>query len=266
LPLADEPTAVKKDRLGTAEQVRLEPGDLLYLPRGYTHEAFTSECSSLHLTVGVNVYRWADLLHHALDNLTRQDARFRESVPPEAVTADDAPDGVRERFRELLRHLAGAACPDEACRALGDHFFDRLPALPNARFVSMKGLERVDSDTVVEKVAGGICRVMRHGDEVEIQFAGGRVAGPLKIAGALEFIAKASRFLVRALPDDLSQDAKVVLVRRLIRDGLLTAGAISAHGGKPAGPTPETVPATAPTAARRGNPAVESDNRVLVST
>ena len=38
----------------------LEPGDMLYMPRGWLHQALTSDEDSLHLTIGVNVYTWLD--------------------------------------------------------------------------------------------------------------------------------------------------------------------------------------------------------------
>ena len=46
-----------------------------------------------------------------------------------------------------------------------------------------------------------------------------------KIAGALDFIARTDEFAVRDLPDDLTGEAKLVLVRRLIHEGLLTVAA-----------------------------------------
>ena len=38
----------------------------MYIPRGFIHEAFASEASSLHITVAVSVFRWADLMRAAL--------------------------------------------------------------------------------------------------------------------------------------------------------------------------------------------------------
>src|SRR5207253_2896853 len=70
LPLACEKANVPRSSLGPPQEVRLEAGDLLYIPRGHAHEAFTSDQPSLHLTIGINVYRWSDLLQHALKDLT----------------------------------------------------------------------------------------------------------------------------------------------------------------------------------------------------
>ena len=58
--------------------VTLQAGDTLYLPRGWLHEAKTSETDSLHLTVGVNVYTWMDAFRAALDSCAGE-VEFRRS-------------------------------------------------------------------------------------------------------------------------------------------------------------------------------------------
>src|SRR5262249_26034330 len=51
LPLVDERFNLPRERLGQAREMELNPGDLLYVPRGHVHEAFTSQDTSVHLTV-----------------------------------------------------------------------------------------------------------------------------------------------------------------------------------------------------------------------
>lgn len=54
-----------------------------------------------------------------------------------------------------------------------------------------------------------------------IRFPGNSVSGPAAIAPALHFISRAERFLVRDLPDQLSDDSKILLTKRLVREGLI---------------------------------------------
>jgi ribosomal protein L16 Arg81 hydroxylase len=222
LPLAEDKMSLPRARLGSPREVRLEAGDLLYIPRGHAHEAFTTDSSSLHLTVGVNVYRWADLLHQALAEVTRRDARFRETLPPGTILGQPLPAGVMQRFQELLRALEQAARPEDAARRLGDQFFDELAMLPAATFVPPEGVERMSLDTLLARRPGAICRVLVDGEGAVIEFPGGRLGGPARIAAALHFVAGTERFPVRDLPDGLGDDAKLVLARRLVREGLLS--------------------------------------------
>lgn len=221
LPLVGERYQVARDELGPPREMRLGPGDLLYVPRGHIHEAFTAECASLHLTVGINVFRWADLLHQALADLTRADERFRESLPPGALGGPDVPASVAVRFRELLDVLGQQARAADAVRRLGDEFFGGLQPLPGAHFASPKGEEDLDLDTVLARRPGMVCRVVEERAWAAIEFPGGRVGGPLKIAPALRFIAGTERFAIGALPDDLGPGGKLVLARRLLRERLL---------------------------------------------
>ncbi len=221
LPLIDERFETPKDRLGPPRDVVLNPGDLLYIPRGHVHEAFTSEAPSLHLTVGVNVYRWADLLHEALDDLARRDVRLRESLPPGGLASTQAAAVLKNQFQELLAAVTQEASIEGAVQNLGTQFFSQLPALPEARFTAPPETDGIDADTVLEKSAGVVCRVIESPGWVEIEFPGGRVGGPPKIASALRFVASRERFAVRELPDSLGQEGKLVLARRLVRERLL---------------------------------------------
>jgi hypothetical protein len=47
------------------------------------------------------------------------------------------------------------------------------------------------------------------------------VSGPAWLAGSLRWIAKTPRFRVDAIPGDISLNSKLVLTRRLVKEGLL---------------------------------------------
>lgn len=221
LPLVDERFNIPRDQLGPAREVELQAGDLLYIPRGFVHEAFTAECASLHLTVGVNVYRWADLLGEALVDLTRNDRRFRESVPRNLLATSDAARAAHEPFQALLAALASDARVEQAARLLGDQFFANLSPLPGTRSAPQADSPELDLETLVEKPPGLVCRVVDEGSWVVLQFPGGEVGGPGKIRSALHHVALHDRFPIGALPADLSGDAKLVLARRLLKERVL---------------------------------------------
>jgi ribosomal protein L16 Arg81 hydroxylase len=220
LPLAIAAAPTLEGPLGEPlMEIELHAGDLLYLPRGYIHEAFTSECSSLHVTVAVAVLRWADLLGSALTLVAAQDVRFREAVPVGFLNTSGA--ALQERLQELLHLLAAKARANEAVDHLAEQFIGKLPALPGGQFVPPEEIEQIDLDTVLEKAPGVISRVNMEKGSVSIQYPGNRIRGPRQIAPALRFIAAETRFAVRSLPDSLTSQSKLVLVRRLVREGLL---------------------------------------------
>ena len=94
---------------GTRWDRRRCRGRTLYLPRGWLHEAATSDSDSLHITVGVSVYTWVDAFKAALDDC-RDDVEFRRT---EYEQGDVAASGWPEEWP--------AATPEEATE-----FFEKL--------------------------------------------------------------------------------------------------------------------------------------------
>ena len=223
LPLAADSVPLTKRPKNPTLEITLRAGDLLYIPRGHVHEASTEEVASMHLTVGVNVYRWADLLRHALICMCRRNVSFREAIPGGALPADASQLNVQ--FQALVESFASQAANDglfeQALESLGSQFFSQLEMLPCGQFGNHDDLAGLGVDTLLERDVLAICRVVENEQGVAMEFPGNRVGGPPRIASALRFIAGANRFTAGELPDDLSVDARLMLVRRLVREGLL---------------------------------------------
>jgi hypothetical protein len=223
LPLQDAFEPIPREQIGAPiKEVHVKAGDLIYMPRGFIHEAFASDESSLHITVAVSVFRWADLVQAALACLSAKDVRFRRSVPIGALGGGDIAGDLRTQFEELLQQLVRGARVEDAMAALGDQFIGDMAVLPGAHFLPPEEIDRIELETVLERSKGMVCRVVEDAASVSIQFPGSRMRAPTHLRPALEFISKASRFPVGALPGGLSDNSKLILAKRLIRDGLLT--------------------------------------------
>jgi ribosomal protein L16 Arg81 hydroxylase len=231
LPTPNDQAAVAKDRLGPPKQeVLLKAGDLLYIPRGHVHEAFTSEHESLHLTVGVNVQRWVDLLQQALAGAAAADVEFRRSLSPGAICAEAIAPNLKETFHELLQRFVSRADLDSAVGAMAQSFVGKLSALPHDYFASVD-FDRLSLETVVERAPGVIGRVVETEVQATLHATGTRIDGPANIAPALRYIARTERFTPGSLPGDLTAEAKLALVRRLFRERLLVQASDPAADG-----------------------------------
>ena len=131
-PLASDTVGTPAQPLGAAREVCLKPGDLLSVPRGHVHDAYTSDSYSLHLTVGINVYRWADLIQHAVTCASRREPRFRRAIPGGALPGRDSGPGrgrarrrVRPRRRGARAAAANAPAGGRARRGADRHRLDR---------------------------------------------------------------------------------------------------------------------------------------------
>lgn len=222
-PMMDESQQfIAQDKLcAPLYEVVLNAGDLLYIPRGYVHEALTSDCSSLHLTVGIATFSWADLISNALRSVSEQNVSFRKSLPIGFLNHDEMIESLKHQFKELLELLSNTAIED-AINQLAKKFFRQMSPLPDGHFTQIDDLSQINLDTIVEKRKGMICRIIREEGSISIQFPGNKVTGPNYIEPALRFIAASEAFRVRAISETLSDNGKLVLVRRLIKEGLLT--------------------------------------------
>ncbi len=179
--------------------VTLHAGDTLYLPRGWLHQALTSEDDSLHITVGVNVRRWIDEARAELD-AAESELAFRQTLdaeePPELPILDAQAARARSRARFV-----------QSRRPILDGQLSELRALP--ALTSEDELER--RDTVIADLDG-----------TTLTFEGKTLRFPARLEPELEFLVSTDApFRPSELPGDLDGAGRLVLVKRLVREGFL---------------------------------------------
>jgi Cupin superfamily protein len=189
--------------------VTLRAGDTLYLPRGWLHEALTSEGDSLHLTVGLGAYTWIDAFKDALEEC-RDELAFRRSVPEEA-------DGRDELMALLERRLR----PEDAARRRRERFVRTRRPILDGQLELVLALDRLTLDTTVERRATVIAD-LHDEDGLTLSFEGKEVVFPDRARPELEHIFESAEPVVpRQLPGTLDEEGRLVLVRRLVREGFL---------------------------------------------
>ncbi|MEP6909202.1 MAG: cupin domain-containing protein [Actinomycetota bacterium] len=191
--------------------VTMRAGDSLYLPRGWLHQAMTSDTPSLHMTVGVNVATWVDALHAALDETGKDEVALRRGVPADG----QAPDG-------LLELLAARLEPDAvSSRARRRFVRTRRPVREDA-FDQVRALEALDLETPLERRETVIFDLSVDAAEVKLSFEGRDLRFPARVGSELEFVASAEEpFRLADLPGRLDDSGRLVLGRRLVREGFL---------------------------------------------
>ena len=210
-----------------SESFDLNAGDALYIPRGLMHDARTSEAAghSLHVTFGALFTSWADVLAEALGRWALNDAHGRRGLP--VGFARDGFDGTdaKRTLAEALRRFAAAAEGD--AKGVLEHFAQDLvdtrhPRLPG-QFAQLQRLPELSVDTVVGVRPGVVPRV-EEGTEQALLSCYGRVLGfPVYAMSALRFAVSSERFTARDLPTELDDAGRLVLLRKLIREGVLRA-------------------------------------------
>jgi ribosomal protein L16 Arg81 hydroxylase len=207
LPLRDQKWSPELGDPGApVMEFDLAPGDTLYLPRGWPHEAETSETDSLHLTIGLHPPTRLDALRAAL-SACADDVEFRRALDP----SGELPLELLDRLAERLRPA------DVAGRARRSFVEGRRPIRPDA-LTQRARLASLGAQTLVRRRPTVIAD-LRGGT---LHFEGRRVSFPPQALAALHALHGARGPLCADdLPGPLDAPGRLVLLRRLVREGYL---------------------------------------------
>ena len=205
---------------GPDRQVLLEPGLSMYLPTGTPHSARSQEATSLHVTVGINRLTWRDVLRTVTEQALA-DARYDEPLPAGYV---DQPGRLVEALHEQLaaytdrlRTLDVATVADERVAAF---LRDRTPALRGG-LVDRVTLDALDDDTLLQRRPTAAC-VLRPGPGGVVVLLGDReLRMPRRLLEPMTFVRDHESFRVADLAPWLDVVSRLVVARRLVREGLL---------------------------------------------
>ncbi len=224
LPLPDRslPSGSVKVHIGEpVHELDLTPGDLIYLPRGYIHEALTSESESLHITVGIPPVTWSDVFSEALA-LCHQDVRFRQALPVGFATQATMSAAVHDQFDALFTVFKERTSLDAVMARLAERFITSRPPMLEGQLLELAAADRLEVDMIVQKRPDIIYRLAADDHSVSLLFPGQKITFPKYGEPLLRFISETSEFTISSLPGDIEVAEKMGLVRRLIREGFLT--------------------------------------------
>jgi bifunctional lysine-specific demethylase and histidyl-hydroxylase NO66 len=208
------------DSVPDARDYHLTPGDALYIPRGYAHEAVAQTSSSLHLTVGIHALTWADLLVEALRLVATANCDLRRALPVGHLDTAFAEPQVTA----LADHVATMTSESvlEAARlSLGARLLERQAATAG-HFHSLDSVPDLTVESVVARGFEGPCRIRDTGERVIADYPGNYLSVPQFLGPALEHAANSHTFTVGSIPGDLSDDAKIEFAARLLSEGFLS--------------------------------------------
>ncbi len=223
LPAQDFDSAVHERGNPTLE-FELQAGDVAYIPRGVVHDARSTDAVSLHITVGVLRYTWTDLLVELVASAGLNDPAFRKALPPGFAEPEFDRGPAREMLQSLLRRLPEKANFDAVLDRFAGEFLSACPPLLRGQMAQLAALDQLTVESLVGARPGVISRLGITGAQsVSVDCYGRRITFPSYAGEAVRFALGSSRFVVRDLPGGLDDPGKVVLVRRLIQEGLVMA-------------------------------------------
>lgn len=226
LPLAsqDFDSGIHQQGAPTLE-FELEPGDVAYIPRGVVHDARSSDELSLHITVGILSYRYMDLLLEIVAAAGLSDPALRMSLPPGFADEDFDRRQIQEVLAELLQRLDVNSNCDAALARFADRWISACPPLLTGQMEQFALLDRLNMQSMVGARNSVVFRIESDASSIYVYAFARKISFPVHVADALRFALTQSKFSVGDLPGNLDDNGKLVLVRRLVREGLLAVHA-----------------------------------------
>jgi ribosomal protein L16 Arg81 hydroxylase len=196
----------------------LNPGDLLYLPRGFIHAGRAISEPSVHLTIGIHVLTWLDLLSVALGQAANNNRLLRRALPLARGMEANTTAALTDEFNRLVKQFSSDAEFQAALDELATSFHDSRQAanelLPNET-------NSISPASSIEHGAGVSYQMIRRDSLVGL-VSGSKVFWlPESFVPTVKFIAETPRFFVADIPGGLSDSSKCALIRGLVREGFL---------------------------------------------
>jgi bifunctional lysine-specific demethylase and histidyl-hydroxylase NO66 len=208
---------------GEERRVVLEPGLSMYLPTGTPHSARSQEETSLHVTVGINRLTWRDVLRQVNDRVLA-DRRYDEPLPAGYLAEPDRLAGrLAEELAAFTHGLGDLDAPAVADEWTAAFLRERTPALRGG-LTDLVVLDAMDDDTRLERRPTAACALRPAGDRLSVLLGDRELRMPLRLAEPMQFVRDHRSFRVGELAPWLDEQSRLVLTRRLVREGLLRIG------------------------------------------
>jgi len=197
----------------------LRQGDLLYIPRGFVHDARSIDEPSVHITLRIEPPTWEDILKATVKLAADRNDALKRALPIGFLNrdTDELVGGLAARLTEIAahEHLTDTA------NLFSDEYVTRFAPDIIGQVQAVIAGERPGPDDRVGPRRGLVYRLHQADETIAIRVGFRRIAFPDVLAEQLRFALETPSFAIRDLPGDLTDDEKAVFIERLMQEGLI---------------------------------------------
>ncbi len=204
-----------------SDEFDLGAGSAIYLPRGLMHSARSTGEASLHITLGLTAFTWAEFLIESVTAAALEEESLRRNLP-RGFAREGLPAAERTRLLgEKLALVQSRFDPDVVWRRFTDEVLASDVPLFTDLFSQRLHGDGLTPRSRVRRRAGLLTEAATEGATCVLRFGGRELRLPAAVWPALHFAATADAFAVQDLPDCVDDEGKLILVTRLVREGVL---------------------------------------------
>ena len=201
------------------KEFELKEGECVYIPRGLMHDAISvGEKASLHITVGLIVKKWADLMLEALSEVAIRNPKFRRSLPPGFARPGYNNKSAKIYFNELINEFHKSSNFDEVFEVIKENFIrERTPNLRGSLIDTSSNLPK---ERLYIRRPNLQAKLKRDELETVIICGGGDLRFELKAYKVLQVILSGEPFSAASLSD--SEDVSTLdMIKKLTAFGII---------------------------------------------
>ena len=201
------------------KEFELKEGDCVYIPRGLMHDAISvGEKASLHITVGLIVKKWADLMLEALSEVAIRNPKFRRSLPPGFARPGYNNKSAKIYFDELINEFQKNSNFDEVFEVIKENFIRERN--PNLRGSLIDTSSNFLKERQYIRRPNLQARLKRDGIEAIVICGGGDLRFELKAYKVLQVILSGEPFSAASLGE--SEDGSTLdMIKKLTAFGII---------------------------------------------
>lgn len=201
------------------QSVLLEPGVSMYLPTGTPHAARAQDLISLHVTIGINQVTWRHVLDRVLGPVL---AEAGASHLPAGYLDDPRllVEGLQDRLGQVGRALQ-AVDAAEVAEAEVERFLTTRTPWTRGGLLDRSRLADLDDTTPLRRRPGRPCVVRPEGEHLRLLLGDRVLTVPAWLQPALTSLLARPTVRPADLAEELDEQSRLVLCRRLVREGLL---------------------------------------------
>lgn len=231
LPTKNQIYDIQDDKHEFAEY-KLQQGDVLYVPRGFIHDVFSTEKHSLHISIGLSTNRKVDIYSELLKIIELENLELRRTAKGvlEKGYVYQKGEFVTSDFQEKL---VDPYYIKRATTRINSKKYSQLNLLPNSYLQQVVQKKIIESSTEVIVSEGVIMEVnsldtgkvvmtypmsLKYSD----QWISSSITLPLLSLSTLEYIRDSkTSFRVEDIPGLITVESKIILVKELLEIGVL---------------------------------------------